>query len=206
VALHYLRKQKSELDWIRNSMRVANLLCERQDQDRPLALAQAHPDEHYRLILKHWVDDQASYYTRASARDQRKLENHERWIRRLFASGTGLTVLVLLVQVVNLLAQSPDGISWVPIADLLLFVMSLSLVLAALRDNFTSKMAYSEQIKQYQRMSYLFQLASYHLKVALKQARPQEAERVILELGKEALEENGDWVLLHRTRLISVPR
>ena len=206
VALHYLRKQKSELDWIRNSMRVANLLCDMQGQDRPLALAEAHPDESYRLILKNWVDDQATYYTRSSARDQRKLENHERWIRRLFATGTGLTVLVLLLQVFNLVAQYPDWLSRVPIADLVLFLMSLSLVLAALRDDFTSKMAYSEQIKQYQRMSYLFQLASYHLKVALKQAIPQEAERVILELGKEALEENGDWVLLHRTRLISVPR
>jgi hypothetical protein len=206
VALHYLRKQKSELDWIRNSMRVANLLCDIQSQDRPLALTKAHPNERYHLILKNWVDDQATYFTRSSARDQQKLESHERWIRRLFATGTGLNVLVLLLQVLNLVVLYPDWISAVPIVDLVIFFMSLALVLAALREHFTSRMAYSEQIKQYQRMSYLFKLASHHLKVALQQAQPQEAERVILELGKEALEENGDWVLLHRTRPISVPR
>lgn len=205
VALHYLRKQKSELDWIRNSMRVANLLCDIQGLDQPIDFREAHQDERYHLILKNWVADQATYFTRSSARDQWKLESHERWIRRLFVTGTGLNVLVLLLQVLNLVVLYPEWISAVPIVDLLLFFMSLALVLAALRDDFTSRMAYSEQIKQYQRMSYLFKLASHHLKVALKQAQPQEAERVILELGKEALEENGDWVLLHRTRPISVP-
>jgi hypothetical protein len=75
----------------------------------------------------------------------------------------------------------------------------------SLREGYIDKMAYTEQIKQYQRMSHLFQLASQHLKAALKGERLQEAERVILELGKEALTENGDWVMLHRARPINVP-
>jgi len=206
VALHYLRKQKSDLDWIRNSMRVANLLCDVQSQDRPLAVTEASLDERYRLLVKHWVDDQENYYTHHSVQEQRKLESHERWIHRLFIMGTGVAVLVFLLQVLKLVSLYPGWIGTAPIVDLLLFFMSLALVLAALRDDFTSRMAYSEQIKQYQRMANLFQLASHHLKAALKQARPQEAEHVIHELGKEALEENGDWVLLHRTRPISVPR
>ncbi len=206
VALHYLRKQKSDLDWIRNSMRVANLLCDVQSQDHPPAVTEANLDERYRLLVKNWVDDQENYYTHHSVQEQRKLKSHERWIHRLFIMGTGVAVLVFLLQVLKLVSLYPGWIGTAPIVDLLLFFMSLALVLAALRDDFTSRMAYSEQIKQYQRMAYLFQLASHHLEAALKQARPQEAEQVIRELGKEALEENGDWVLLHRTRPISVPR
>jgi hypothetical protein len=206
VALHYLRKQKSELDWIRNSMRVANLLCDVQSQDRPAAFTGASLDDRYRMLLKNWVDDQQTYFTRASARQQRKLEEHERWVQRLFITGMGLAVLVFLLQGLLIVSLYPEWISTIPIVDLLLFLMSLALVFAALRDTYTTRMAYSEQIKQYQRMSYLFRLASQHLKAALKAGRPQEAEHVIRELGKEALEENGDWVLLHRTRPISVPR
>jgi hypothetical protein len=206
VALHYLRKQKSELDWIRNSMRVANLLCDVQSQGRPAAFSGASLDDRYRMLLKNWVDDQETYFTRASARQQRKLEEHERWVQRLFITGMGLAVLVFLLQGLLIVSLYPEWISTIPIVDLLLFLMSLALVFAALRDTYTTRMAYSEQIKQYQRMSYLFRLASQHLKAALKAGRPQEAEHVIRELGKEALEENGDWVLLHRTRPISVPR
>jgi hypothetical protein len=206
VALHYLRKQKSELDWIRNSMRVANLLCDVQSQDRSPTFTGASLAERYRALLKDWVNDQETYFTRASAREQRKLEGHERWIQRCFVTGMVLAVMAFLVQVLELVFQYPEWIHTVPIVDLLVFLMSLALVVAALREWYTTRMAYSEQIKQYQRMSYLFRLASQRLKAALKRERPQEAEHVIRELGKEALEENGDWVLLHRTRPISVPR
>jgi hypothetical protein len=46
---------------------------------------------------------------------------------------------------------------------------------------------------------WLFWLASQRLKDSLEQGKPQDAERVMRELGEEALTENGDWVMLHRT-------
>jgi hypothetical protein len=39
----------------------------------------------------------------------------------------------------------------------------------------------------------------------LKDRHYQPAQHLIEELGKEALEENGDWVLLHRERPLEVP-
>lgn len=92
-----------------------------------------------------------------------------------------------------------------PLVELLIVVMSLVLVLAALREGYTDKMAYAEQVKQYQRMSHLFWLASQRLNNALEQGKPQEAECVIRELGEEALADNGDWVMLHRALPINVP-
>jgi hypothetical protein len=206
VALHYLRKQKSELDWIRNSIRVANLLCEAQNQDHPPAFREVRLQERYHMLLKQWVDDQQSYFTRASIREQRKLDRHERWVRRFFTIGIVLAVMLFLLQgALQLVAQDQAWMQQVPLVDLLIFLMTLAVALAALREGYIDKMAYTEQIKQYQRMSHLFQLASQHLKAALKGERLQEAERVILELEKEALTENGDWVLLHRARPINVP-
>jgi hypothetical protein len=36
--------------------------------------------------------------------------------------------------------------------------------------------------------------------------RPDEAKELVRELGKAALEEHGDWVMLHRERPIELPR
>jgi hypothetical protein len=215
ASTHYLRKQKSELDWIRNGMRVADLLSVSPGKESPTALTKASLETQYQVIIKQWVDDQGTWYARAAKRDQKKLQWHERGIQRFFLLGIGLAVVLFLLQFVLLL---PPYQSWIKtvslinpvtvqglLTDLLIFVMSLALVLAALREGYIDKMAYTEQIKQYQRMSQLFQFASQRLKDALKQESLQEAERLIRELGEEALEENGDWVILHRTRQIDVP-
>lgn len=209
VATHYLRKQRSELDWIRNSIRVANLLCDARSgqgfSDSPVSA----PIERYRLILKRWVDDQGIYFTRANTRDHRKAEGHERWVRRFFGTGIGLALGLLILQFLLLPQLLPpqyrDWINTTPLTNLLIVLMGLALVLAVLREEYSDKMTYVEQVKQYQRMSHLFWLASKRLKDYLEQGKAQDAERVIRELGEEALAENGDWVMLHRARPINVP-
>lgn len=215
VATHYLRKQRSELDWIRNSIRVANLLCDESiEQNPPESLGDAVSNR-YRLIVKQWVEDQASWFARATGRDQRKLEAHGQWVHRFFVAGMGLALLLFLLQFLQLLPQYSQWISSlplinlllvkIPLIELLIVLMTSVLALAALREGYTDKMAYTEEIKQYERMSHLFGLASRHLKEALEQHKPEEAERLIRELGEEALAENGDWVMLHRARPINVP-
>ncbi len=208
VANHYLRKQKSELDWIRNSMRTANLLCElnksENDQEHsPHSLADIRNDC-FRLLLKHWVDPQRKYFTTATHRDHDKRETNERWVRICLLLGIGVATLLLVKQLTSWLLHTP-----LPEQELLqssfIVIMSLLLVLAALRESYADKMAFAEQVKQYQRMSRLYQIAFQRLQASLEQGKPQDAERVIRELGEEALAENGDWVLLHRTRPITVP-
>jgi alpha-galactosidase/6-phospho-beta-glucosidase family protein len=49
-------------------------------------------------------------------------------------------------------------------------------------------------------MSALFTRAYKQLQALLDQNKLSEAQQVIRELGKEALEEHGDWVMVHRER------
>jgi hypothetical protein len=206
VATHYLRKQKSELDWIRNSMRVANLLCDAYNGENATDPSLDLLDGRNRLILQEWVDDQSTYFARATVQDHRKLEGNERWVRRFFVTGIGLALVLLILHFPLFLPQNGEWIKNVPLIELLIIIMSLVLVLAALREGYSDKMAHTEQVKQYQRMSHLFWLASQCLKDSLEQRKLQDVEYIIRELGEEALVENGDWVMLHRTRQISVPR
>ena len=208
VANHYLRKQKSELDWIRNSMRTANLLCEvnnsaNDKEQSPHSFGDIR-DDCYRLLLKHWVDPQRKYFTTATRRDHDKRETNERWVHVCLLLGIGVATLLLIMQLASWFLHSPH-LEPELLQSSFIVIMSLLLVLAALRESYADKMAFAEQVKQYQRMSRLYEIAFQRLQAFLEQGKPQDAERVIRELGEEALAENGDWVLLHRTRPITVP-
>jgi hypothetical protein len=68
-----------------------------------------------------------------------------------------------------------------------------------------SESAYAEQTKQYQRMLDLYTQASTQLASALAHNDEQAAEEILRDLGDEALTENADWVLLHRSHLVELP-
>jgi hypothetical protein len=55
-------------------------------------------------------------------------------------------------------------------------------------------------------MANLFGAAQRQIQHLMKQRKYPEARFVIEELGKEALAENGDWVILHRERPIQMPK
>ncbi len=88
--------------------------------------------------------------------------------------------------------------------NLLILLIALFPAAGALLHHYVETMAFAEEAKQYRRMAYLFERADEQLKQL--QSQPQSGEtdihrqeqKVLFELGKEALEENGDWVLLHR--------
>jgi hypothetical protein len=203
VANHYLRKQKSVLDWIRNSIRVANLLSDADSRETFTGRSAITPGNPYKLILIPWVYAQSRYFTGTARRDHEKLERNEHWVRGFFLIGMALALALFILQFVQQVTQQTDWIE--NVLPLLIVLMSLILVLAALREGFADKMAYGEQAKQYQRMGRLFWQAFQRLNESLDRQRYQEAERVIRELGEEALAENGDWVVLHRARPLHVP-
>ena len=49
------------------------------------------------------------------------------------------------------------------------------------------------------------QRASQRLAAAIKANSEKQAKTIIYETGLEALDENGDWLLLHRDRPVEVP-
>ena len=76
---------------------------------------------------------------------------------------------------------------------------------------YVEKRAHPEHAKQYQRMKIMFENAGNSLSELGQPSEWSSYERekafsVIADLGKEALAENGDWVLLHRERPVELPK
>ncbi|MDQ3818041.1 MAG: hypothetical protein M3362_10145, partial [Acidobacteriota bacterium] len=207
VADHYLRKQRSELDWICSAIRVWNIPTETESY----AMDATHDTEHVRrceLLLRYWVQDQSNYFIKAAKRDHEKLERYEPYVRALLRIGVGVTVLMTLALLIphpwrHQLTELIDEYHW--LHALLLALMSLPAIGAALLHGYIEKRALSEHAKQYSRMSVIFSNAQERLSEMIKNGHHESAHRLLEELGKEALEENGDWVLLHRERPLEVP-
>jgi len=208
VVDHYLRKQRGALEWIRNALRAWDaeaLPYEAREAGTPVTEMQLA------YVGQHWVSEQRNYYASKARREQATLEAEDRKIEWLVRISVLLALVLAIVLTVPLL---------VPIHELeeikemvedpwthgivMLAIVTLA-VTAGLRHGYNQQMARSEHAKQFGRMAELFDAAEKHLAAQLKAGDTGSASDLLKELGQEALEENGDWVLLHRERPLEVP-
>ena len=189
VADYYMRKQKSELDWIRHAVRSCMTETCADDHDPDFPKASEH--ERLRQVLKHWVEDQARYFAKAAHRDHETMHKTELKVTLIFGVALALAALQLLL-------QHPS--------NYILIGVGVLPVLAAVLHSYVEKNALSEHTKQYDRMSVFYHRAKVHLEKLIDEGRTRDAQHFIAELGREALAENGDWILTHRERPLEVPK
>jgi hypothetical protein len=157
------------------------------------------------------VTEQRNYFTKSARREHHAMEREEHRIERLVKLSVVLALLLAVALTVPLFVHThslekmhhfvespwPHGLIMVAIVTIA--------VAAGLRHGYVQQMAYSEHAKQYGRMAELFDTADRHLTEMLEKGDHRHASELLRELGEEALEENGDWVLLHRERPLEVP-
>lgn len=189
VAASYLRRQLDELRWIREALRGA-------------AAVPPAGTPRIDLALTHWVREQREYYLARTISRRHRFHVVERWSWFCFGSG--------------LFATSALVVAWAPITaahtlhHALVLLMGFAPVGAALAEAFSEKFALRAQANQFARFAAIFGRAeAFLVKVAASGADAgQEASvrDVLRALGREALMENGDWVLLFRDRPIVLPK
>lgn len=189
AADHYLRNLRSELDWIRVAIRSWSLISGEHDcvhasmTDESLANGLG-------LVRKHWVEDQRKYFGRASVKNA-KLHQRFDWAACVsFIAAVMLAMVQLFLQEQN---------------HLLVVAIVLATVSAALLYDYADRRAFSVHARRYKWMESLFANASKKLESCLKENRLKDAQELVKELGKEALAENGEWVISHRERPIRLP-
>ncbi len=185
----YLRKQRGELEWIRYALRTWKW----QQGDPAGAPGQQVPLKHLQLIRRVWIGGQRDWF-RPKHRDQHSnAECFPRWGRRVFLLSLAVALILAVCEIHG------DG----EFADYFLAAIGILTVTAATAIAWGEKMAYAEHANQYRTMHTLFAIAAWRFD------RPgaTDAERVqiLRELGKEALAENGDWLLMHRERRLELP-
>ena len=163
------------------------------------------------FVARHWVTEQRNYYASRARREQAKLEAEERRIRLLVQLSVALALLLALALSLPLVVplHALEEIKHVvedPWVHGIVMVAIVTLAVAAgLRHGYNQQMAFSEHAKQFGRMSDLFDAAERSLAELLQAGEHHQAADLLKDLGAEALEENGDWVLLHRERPLEVP-
>lgn len=189
---HYLPRQEGELEWIRDAMRAARF--RRQTEANPsMTAAQTHAL--MEVILDQWINDQGAYFSRA-CRKEREMATRIKSAARLCLVATAVIAVALAA---TLAARSTAYQS--------LFLMLLTLMLAGagLFTGYAQKRAHEEHARRYERMSVLFKIAAERVELLLAENDPTAVRTVLMHLGREALAENCDWLILHREREIEVP-
>jgi hypothetical protein len=189
AAASYLRKQLDELRWIRDALRGANALPPPRDP---------RPD----LVQRHWVSGQAQYYRRSATSLMARIHRVE--LTSAVFLAVGLLATTALVVFWNRLTTAGHVRHW------LVLLMGFAPVAAALWEAYGERFGMRTQAHQYGRFAAIF--ARAETAIARLEASPEvpdrlDSERALLgELGREALMENGDWVLLLRDRPIALPK
>ena len=186
----YLRKQNDELEWIRGALRTTALIpADGQNKD-------------LELVYERWIEDQETYFVRCAHRQHRRVEQLERLANWLY--GTGLVVSIFTIGLWDHIEHAHG------LHHMLIVVMGFAPVMAALWISYADKTGLQAQSKQYKRFAVIFARARKIFDALRAEAgisaAGDAADELLRELGKEALIENGDWVLLHRERPIDIPK
>jgi hypothetical protein len=229
VADFYLRRQQSELDWIRDAIRTAHTV----DRQRPF------DEAHATAAVRDFVLRQYAYFAGTAAdervaaidgsapvagraqRERRKADLLRRLNRLALRLSFSFSLVLITYGLLAWLAPeraafAADESRW---HGYLMFAIGITAAAAALFGEYSSRRAHAQQMRRYDVMAAIYRRALDALDEAAQQSawrdpgdgpRPsllETARACILELGHEALSENSDWLLMHREQplqLISV--
>lgn len=187
---HYLQRQRSELDWIRQATRAWALRLQVEDSQLPFNRARL------KQVVSDWFDEQVAFY------DKNHIENEEahslwRKVSRCCAfAGFGLAALLPCLFSATEPPHHPFPYLLVVGGALLASAMSLA---------YGEKRLFAEHARHFGAMRDVFQGAKIQSGHLLAAARDADVSEVLLQMGKEALDENTDWLILHRVRHFEVP-
>jgi hypothetical protein len=208
VADYYVRRQRSELDWIREAIRTAH------NVDRAVNPTYAFDEADGVAAVRDFVAKQLAYFETASKRESAAANRYKRLAT--WALGLSFASSVLLIAFgVSMHLWWTFGRASYPTDDVtetahgvLIFLIAASTILAALLHDYPERRALHQHARRYSVMQAIYQRAIDALDRADQpQQDPDDdapasrlavAREVILDIGREAVVENGEWVLLHR--------
>lgn len=178
----YLPMQQTDLQWIRNVLRVLNFLDQRQTS--PLGFD----------VVMDWVSGQHRYFAEHSGIEASRRDAFGKTAGILGALSLVASLVILGLSIAR--AGSPGMILAIGI------LAAWSALCVAIAQSYSRTRGYSENANRYQRMFFVFDRAL----VLLRSANTSEAEvrTIAAELGREALAEHAEWLLAQRERRISV--
>lgn len=201
VADNYQPLHDNEIAWVRHSLKGLAVLA-----GEPLDSRTAFPRERAAAIgwaLRTWVQAQARWFAKKVSR----LHAKSRCCRVIFLGcmGAGAAVAALLL-VQELFPYLPEDMPhWIHGAILVLIVALIAC--GALAQAYGHQQAYETSARRYEAAGFIFLRAAERAEQGLRRGDPaglDQAEAALRSLGREALTENVNWLLLSRDHELHV--
>jgi hypothetical protein len=204
VDKYYLTDRRTELDWIRIALKNVWLLHRNTLDSTTTKL-------NLTGVLDNWVKHQAKWYRVKADRQSRSVHRRE----KVSQYGLLLAVVWSILVPVSILAPGPwhalapwkslgpqlqFGSDWVYQA--LHVALAVPALLAGAYRLWIEQAGYEEQSRDYRSMEREFSIKARELEKHLEEVAV--AQNLLLNLGIEALKENGRWLSLHRERPLEV--
>jgi hypothetical protein len=197
IANAYPIRQPRELSWVKICLRALGLLS-----SADAAPAKAGLDRLGHAIARYyWVEGQCTFFRDRELRYDRIAERFESDAIVLFVLGPFFIVPLLLA-----FTSPPDGGQQSSLRQALLIISGLLPGIAAALTNYSDRLAFKAQARQYDRMRVLFERAHELLPETIDDETAPLAQAVYAELGTEALREHAEWVAIYRQRPIQPPK
>ncbi len=181
VSDHYLIKQRDDAGWVRDTLDALTLT----PAAAPLAPAQ---------VARGWIDAQLAYLEGPNiARRRRQQARSAVWGRNLLVGG-----MVCAVAGVAIVVQG----TFKHAAVLVLLIVGMKLLtdLGAAWLSYDGKMAHAETLRQAAHLQAVYRRADRALQVVEREGG--DAGDLLAALGKEVLDENGNWLRVYLERRI----
>lgn len=186
---HYSRKNEWELGWVlaavKNiSMEINYTLCLHSGK------------RNYNDIKGCWIDDQIAYFNKKSIKNKKTVRNNS--LLKYFLFGLGVLAAILLF------FQARWQIIGIP-EFAFLFSVDFFLAFGAVFHNYLEQRQFENEYNQYKRMIMILTQAKVKFEKAYAENDYKSLDKILIEIGYDALAENADWVVFNRMSSISIP-
>lgn len=181
---NFLQKQDVDLGWIRHVMRNMSLTRSREHTPSP---------EWLDWVIKEWVGDGSNQNGQLAYYQHKQSEKARRFKLTTLLGSLTLWIGIVIAVILALFGSEISSVQ----RQVLLIMMGTFPLIAGVRDAYSHKRAEKELIKQYRFMHSVFLNAKRLLDTS---GDPKFQRRVLRALGSAALEEDAEWILMHRER------
>ena len=204
VSEYYLQKHKGELEWVIYALR-ATLLKSTISKGQLNSFVSTDWKE-LNFVNENWVKAQLDYYQKTGHKYERLHLIHRKMANRFFTGALSAAVILFAFSILTEYLPSFLEKDHEIFHSVLVVCTHSFLVISAGLIGYNEKMIFSEQSKTCQQMVQLFRIAHEKLNTAIESQNLSDAHDIIWELALESLMENADWLLLHRSRPMEIPK
>lgn len=205
--LSYLSRHSGVVHWIRHAVRTLEF-CKNCLAPQPTFTNAAERAACISLAKRYWVNYQVDWFTK------KKEEHHKHYkhwkLRARVAIAGSFVMAAALAWLAVLFHQPGDVMAWKANSGIGKYGDQLQLILGTLATigltarGFVARRADLELTKQYTSQREIFAIAAEMLKE--NGSDPDwSAERILEQLGEEALQEQAEWLWLRHSRPFEVP-